>query len=97
MTDDWNKMSEEQLRQKAELGFHGQGAIVEILARTGKDQKTVKRVTWAILICTLLLLVAAAITIYLQVYPRPEAKVETNITTPPKAKPEKPSGHSTTK
>ncbi len=78
------KMSAKELRSEAQTGFRGLGAIVEIQRRTG-------RLTWAILIVSLLLLFAAGYQIVLMqeeaVSPQPEVKPRVGMDKPLPAMP----------
>ncbi len=66
MASEWDKKTEDDLREEANKGFQGQGAIAELLRRSGKGQLAIKKLTVAILILTILLLIAAVCAIYLQ-------------------------------
>ncbi len=84
MEKELEKMSVKELRTEAQTGLRGQGAIVEIHRRTG-------RLTWAILIVSLLLLLAAGYQIGLMqgkaVSAQPEVKPRVGMDKPLPAMP----------
>ena len=68
MTNEWQNRTDQELIEEAQTGVRGQGATIEMLRRVfvAAQQKTTRRLTWAIGVCTFLLLFAAGIQIYLQ-------------------------------
>ncbi len=68
MANEWRMKTDEELIDEAQKGVRGQGATIEMLRRIahGAQQTAVRRLTYVIAICTVLLLFAAGVQIYLQ-------------------------------
>ncbi len=68
MATRWENMSEDELIEEAQIGLRGQGATIEMLRRIARvaAQNTTRRLTWVIVVCTLLILIGQGLQIYFQ-------------------------------
>ncbi len=68
MATRWENMTDDELTEVAQAGLTGQGATIEMLRRISRvaQQNTTRRLTWVIVTCTVLLLLAQSAQLYLQ-------------------------------
>ncbi len=81
MATRWENMTDDELTEEAQTGLRGQGATIEMLRRIARvaQQNTTRRLTWVVVICTVLLLLGQWTQIYLQWYGVP---IEVHVNTP---------------